>query len=364
MIKKGINKRLAEMGKIKIGGKGETRTSKSGTQYQVPVRYDHFVVTKTEKGPDGNYLIDDRIMKLLGPEPKEIKIRLLFDDIDLNFYTSFAYYAGSKCLCRGDGEIAEMTFQQSGKPTHFTIMDQIVSGSPDHKIKTRYEKSKKQEVTAGDIRFIICDPDSCPMMKPDSKGATRCKPSGILSCILSDIPEIGGVLRFRTHSWNTISNILSSLEFLKTITNGILVGLPMKLQFLKKSTQDHGNVSVVNIVFDGETYQAMRELAMIEMKNRTEHGINMKMIEERARLDGFTKDTYDPADIEAEFYSVPPETEPLPDNIEDRADIILGGVSEPEKLVEEEIQEHEYEMKTEKQESEPESEENTELDIF
>jgi hypothetical protein len=198
------------------------------------------------------------------------------------------------------------------------------------------------------------------MMQPDSKGVTRCKPSGILSCILSDIPEIGGVLRFRTHSWNTISNILSSLEFLKTITNGVLVGLPLKLQFLKKSTQDHGNVSVVNIVFDGETYQAMRELAMIEMKNRTEHGVNMKMIEERARLDGFTKDTDDPSDIEAEFYSVPPEPEPLPDNIEDRADIILGGVSESEKLVDEEIQEPE----PEKQAPEPESEENTELDIF
>jgi len=106
MIKNGLIPRLAEVGKIKIGGKGETRKSKDGKPYQLPIRFNHFVVTTTEKGENGNFVINHDIMKKLGNEPKEISIRLPFDDIDMNFYTSFQYYHGSKCVCRGDGEKA------------------------------------------------------------------------------------------------------------------------------------------------------------------------------------------------------------------------------------------------------------------
>ena len=48
-IKKGLNPRFAEVGKIKIGGKGETKKTSGGKDFQIPVRYDHFVVTTTER---------------------------------------------------------------------------------------------------------------------------------------------------------------------------------------------------------------------------------------------------------------------------------------------------------------------------
>jgi hypothetical protein len=320
MIKRGLNHRLAEVGKIKIGGKGETRTKSNGKgTYQLPVRYDHFVVTTTAKGKDGNFIPDEKVMKALGDRPTELKIRLLFDDIDMNFFTSFAFYHGAKCLCRGDGEIAEMEFIKAGKPS-FRLLDRTPNGD--------WTDSAEQKVQAGEVRHIECDPDTCPNMRPDANGATRCKPSGILSCILPDANEIGGVYRFRTHSWNTLSNILASLDLIKTISGGVLVGLPLKLQMLKKSTEEHGNVNTVNIAFDGEDYQQMRKQALLEMKNRTEHGINMLQIEHQAKAAGFMTDTDDPADVEAEFYVTEPDG-PAPeqaDDIGDRAGAILGDV--------------------------------------
>lgn len=304
MIKRGINRRLAEVGKIKIGGKGETKKSTKGTTYQIPVKYDHFVITTTERDlKTGNFIQNKKIMDILGPEPKEIKIRFLYDDIDLNFFTSYALYGSRKQLCRGDGFEAMMTFQQSGTPGVFTLID-----------------GGAKKVVAGETRKIICDPATCPMMTPDQNGATRCKPSGILSCVLADSPEIGGVYRFRTHSWNTIEGILGSLELLKTQTGGVLVGLPLKMKLVKKSTEEHGNINTVTIVFDGEGYAEMRHAAMIEMDNRTKHRVNMRLLEDQARDAGFNRDLDDPADVEAEFYTVsePRVLQPQSDDIADR----------------------------------------------
>lgn len=260
-IKNGLNPRFAEIGKIKIGGKGETRKAKDGKDYQLPVRYNHFVVTTTEKGKDGNFVIDSGLMEKLGPEPKEIPIRLPFDSIDMNFYTSFQYYHGNKCVCRGDGEKA---------------------------CRITSDGSEKQ---------VDCVPVDCEFLKSE-----KCKVSGILSCHLPMTLQVGAVHRFRTHSWNTVSNILASLEYIKENTKGILQGLPLKLVFLKKATQEHGNVPTVTIVLDGIEMMKMRELAWQEFENRTQLGLDMKMLEDKAKQAGFLDETDDPEDVQSEFY--------------------------------------------------------------
>lgn len=279
MIKKGLSPRLAEVGKIKIGGRGDLKKSKNGKDFRLPVRYDHFVVTTTEKGADGNFIIDGTIMKELGAKPKEIPIRLIFDDIDMNFYTSFQYYHGKKMMCKGDGEKA------------------VWYGSDDGIPKTG-----------------VCNPDTCKFAQPDSKGATKCKISGILSCMLPFVMDIGGVYRFRTHGWNSVSNILASLQFISENTGGVLQGLPLKLKMMKKSTEEHGNVNTVTIVLDGIQMVKMRELAFQEFQNRKMLGINMKQLEDKAVASGFLEDKDNPADVEEEFYApmqdVTPDIEP------------------------------------------------------
>jgi hypothetical protein len=263
MIKNGLIKRFAEVGKIKIGGKGETRKSKEGKDYQLPVRYDSFVITTTEKGADGNYIPDKELMvKLGGKDIKEISIRLPFDSVDMNFFTSFQYYHGSKCICRGDGERA-----------------------------VRIGKDEKES-------SVECNPSTCEFLKSD-----KCKVSGILSCQIPQSMEAGGIYRFRTHSWNSVSAILASLEYIRENTKGILQGLPLKLKFLKKSTQDHGNVNIVTIVLDGMKMIEMRNLALEEFESRARLGIDMKMIENQAREAGVMIDNDDPKDVETEFYT-------------------------------------------------------------
>lgn len=263
MIKTTHKFQMLEVGKIKIGMKGETRKSGKGTDYQLPVKLNHFIVTTTEKGADGNFLLDAVVMKKLGDKPTEIPIRLPFDDIDLNFFTQYQYYHGKKAVCKGDGERA----------------DRI---------------TKEGKIT------LQCDPETC-----EYSVGKKCKPSGVLSCMLPDSPDLGGIYRFRTHGWNSVSGILASLMFLKDNTNGVLQGLPMKLKFLKKNTEEHGAVPVVTVVLDGVEIQKFRQLAHDEAQNRRELGVDMPQIEYQAGLSGFTDDKDDPADIQDEFYPEP-----------------------------------------------------------
>ena len=273
MIKKGLSPRLAEIGKIKIGGHGEKRKSKKGADYRLPVRYENFLVTTTEKDKEtDNFIIDKEIMKKIGASAKELSIRLPFDDIDMNFFTSFQLYKGKKRRCQGDGEKAEWTNDD------------------------------------GTSKQITCDPDKCKHLE-----AGDCKVGGILSCMLTCSPEIGGVYRFRTHSWNTVSNILSALKFFSENTNGVLQGLPFKLKMLKKSTQEHGNVTTVTIVLDGIEMLKMREMALLEFDNRVKLGIDMKMIERQAKDAGFDIDRDDPENIESEFYCTEETDTELPE---------------------------------------------------
>jgi hypothetical protein len=254
--------RLAEIGKIKIGGKGEERQKKGGTgTYRLPKKYNHFVITKTEKDAAGNFIKDTAVMQKLGNEPKEIDIILPYDSIELNFPTSFSYYHGRRCICRGDGEIAT---------------------------RTGHDKKPKE---------IKCENVKCEYLQK-----AQCKPSGTLSSILPAAENIGGVYKLRTHSWNSVQNIQSSLQHIKTQTAGHLAGIPLKLQILKKHTEEHGNVITLNVVFPGNTKQ-LEEAVSTEIRRREQFKLDIGKIEQQAITAGVTADNDDPGDVEDEFYT-------------------------------------------------------------
>lgn len=266
MIKSGLTPRFAEIGKIKVGGKGKQITSKNGKDFQPPVKFDHFVITTIEKGADNNFLPDTEMMKKLGGKPKEIPIRLLFDDIDINFFTSFQFYAGAKLKCKGDGEHA-----------------------------TKYYDDTRVDV-------VECNPEKCEFARDN-----RCKISGILSCMIQGQSQFGGVYRFRTHGWNSVSNILASLQFISANNNGILAGLPLRLKMIKTPTQEHGMINTVTLVIDCNDVAEMRQLALREFESRRLIGLDIKQIEESAVRAGITIDTDSESDVQQEFYPEPPE---------------------------------------------------------
>ena len=104
MAIKNLNRRLVEIGKIKIGGKNPNKENKGANgPYRLPVKFDHFKVTDLDKDDKDNFIPNAEIMSKLGDKPKKLDILLLSDDIDNNFPTSYASYQGNKCFCRGDG---------------------------------------------------------------------------------------------------------------------------------------------------------------------------------------------------------------------------------------------------------------------
>lgn len=240
---KGISPQLCECGKIKIGKKGEARPSKGNGTFRLPTKLDHFVVTTTEKNSEGDFLEDKNIMGIIGNDCKAIPVRLLYDEAELNFPTSYAYYDSAACVCRGDGENAKLA----------------------------------------DGELVSCDPDSCPWFKE-----RKCKPNGVLSVILEDAPRVGGVYKFRTTSWNSIRNLTSAMGFIKGLTGGVLAGLPLVLTVQPKTTLIPGTKSttvifMVNIEYKG-SIGAMMSYAREEAQQRADMVGVQTQLEAQARL--------------------------------------------------------------------------------
>ena len=266
---KTLQPKLAEIGKIKIGGHGEKRKGKNG-DFRLPVKFNHFVVTTLEKDNNDNFKQNKTIMDKLGKEPTEIDIILCYDNIELNFLSSLSFYSGRKCACRGDGEKAIRQF------------------------KTGKKDKKGFDIT--EPKQIDCNPNTCEYLIDH-----KCKPNGLLSVMLPSANYIGGVYKWRTTSWNSVQNILSALTVISTKTGGKLAGIPLTLQFAKKWTADHGNVPTVNIIFKGGDAELDKAVTK-EIGRREKFKIDIKRIETTAEKVGLTADNDDPADVESEFY--------------------------------------------------------------
>jgi|GEM_PF-2618184 len=245
---KNLVPRLAEVGKIKIGGKGKECQKKDGGTFRMPVKLDHFIITTTQK-VDDEFVPDttlmERIAKTTGQSASHLTrlpVRLLYDDPTLNFPTSYAAYTVAGCICRGDGETAQRT---------------------------------------GIATPVACP---CERRKPDYKGSDKCKATGILSVVL-DTEKIGGVWKFRTTSINSIVNIMSSLDFLRSFTHGTLAGVPFDLVLSSKTVQVEGKqatVYVCHLEFNGSA-QKLAELAYEEVQRRQIARLRMEDVEAAAR---------------------------------------------------------------------------------
>lgn len=212
--------RLAEIGKIKIGGKGEERTAKSGKKYRVPDKYDHFVITTLERdgGGKGNLIPDAEIMAELGPEPKELDVILLHDDPDMNLQSKYSLYIGAMQWCVGDGERG-------------------------------YRRNRDDHAKGIESWGEMTCP--CAHWKAEKQ---PCKKTLVLSVMLLKSPKIGGVYKFRSTSEISLTNLRSAMTFILSLTGGILAGIPLKLIVQPQTVTPKGIVTkvyVANLVYAG-----------------------------------------------------------------------------------------------------------------
>ncbi len=263
---KGLIPNLLEIGKIKIGKKGEKTVSTKGNEFQLPVKLDHFLVTTTEKGADGNYIEDAETIKMFGLEKgnpiKSIPVRLLYNDLDLNFPTRYASYASGKLVCSGDGE-------------------------------------KAQTLLRGEIK--------CPCEKLDSgyQGKDKCKINGTLSVIIDGTDKFGGCHTFRTTSFNTCRSILGSMAIIQQAAGGMLAFLPLNLIIRPKTTiiPNNGGITtvyIVSLVYPGNVIELQKAALEMATQNR-QFLLSMSDIENEARkISPFDKE--DVTEIVEEFY--------------------------------------------------------------
>jgi hypothetical protein len=261
IIIKGFQPSLKEIGKIKIGSKGEERPKAGGGTFRIPVKFDHFEIVSIIRNEKGNF-IRDSVMDVLGESPKEVDIFLLFNDPTLNFITRYNQYYGGKCLCQGDGETAKMA----------------------------------------DGSTISCNPETCQQF-----AEKKCKPNGILSVILAKSPRLGGVYKFRTTSFNSIRSILSSMFFLSNLTGGVLAMIPLKLtvspmQVQPKDAVTPQTIHVVNIEFSGTASELLQKTFDMQ-KYQSAMRENIIKLENSARAVLTAPESKEEIkEIEAEFY--------------------------------------------------------------
>jgi hypothetical protein len=264
MMIKNLCPGLAEVGKIKIGNKGKVRSSQGGKDWQPPQKLDHFLITTMERGADGNFIVDERLQKKFGDPPRSIPVRLIYDDIGLNFATRYICYYGKTVFCSGDGETA-----------------------------TRLQKD-------GTFKMIPCtcgrqDPKYAGDDGPNGadnvggkNGKGKCKINGILSALIDGAEMVGGVWKFRTTSYNSVVGILSSLALIARITGGRLAGIPLNMTVTPKTVQDpiQGNqqtIYVVGLQFAG-TMDTLRSTGYQIAMDEAKHGISMAQIETQAMM--------------------------------------------------------------------------------
>ena len=223
-IIQGLIPGLTERGKIKIGLKGAERTSSGGSTFQLPQKLNHFIVTTLERGKDGNFLRDDALYTALklAAEPKKLPIMLLFDEIALNFQCRYTCYFGKTMFCSGDG-VGAFQMKSLTEPQRSPVT------CPCH---------RKEPTFKGD----------------DAKGNGKCKINGTLSCMLAGANVIGGVWKFRTTGYNSTVGILSSLTLIKTMTGGLLAGIPLVLTIQPKVATNPVDGRAVTIYVVGVEY--------------------------------------------------------------------------------------------------------------
>jgi hypothetical protein len=263
---KGLTPQLCECGKIKIGKKGSMITSQHGNNFRPPEKIDHFLITTTAKDKNGDFVPDTEIMDEIGDNCTKLNVTVMYDKPELIFPTSYARYDSAVCQCRGDGNNAR-----------------------DAKTGT----------------LIKCNPETCKFAIDK-----KCKPNGILSVILEDSPRVGGVYKFRTTSWNSIRNITSSLEFIRSLTGGYLAGLPLVLTMQPKTTVIPGTkktttIYMVNIEYRG-TLTEMREHTIRIATQKATMMDEIARIEDAALLQITAPESAEECtDVQEEFY---PET--------------------------------------------------------
>jgi hypothetical protein len=310
---KGLTRRAAVLGHIKIGGRKKVKTRKG--EMTIPVKFDHFKVTTNEQDELG-YVEDDVLMrrlmadqlrmmkeenteniyedKLVDGVPQRVLVKsiqhvsdkeleernnalrrilvtLPFDDPDENLVTSLSVYDREGCRCRGDNETAEWVDPRTGEVTKVACpcnMLQLRLGDDDEVDRRPEHEMAKRGMT------------------PNEKNGFLCKANGVLRVKIEQARTIGGVYLFRTTSMNSIRQLLDSMNSIRDLTGGTLAGYPLNLIVEPKRVRTAPNkppqiVHIVNLIFKADEDAFLRYvIEKMAVREQLKAQLNSKEIQQ------------------------------------------------------------------------------------
>jgi Recombination directionality factor-like len=213
------------LGRISIGKVVE----KNGTR--LPEKDDQFTITSQVQSRDGWLLhpLNDELRNGQDGKLRNIPIRLLFNEPDLNFRADYSLFdrTTGRPLCVGNGETCK-------------------------------------RLTKDGIQSLPCpSPDGCPLAQGNA-----CKPYGRLNVVIGEDDPLGSFV-FRTTGFNSIRTLAARLQYFSAISGNRLACLPLELRLRGKSTrQSHGTpIFYVDITV---RHGMNLEEALLEAKQREE----------------------------------------------------------------------------------------------
>lgn len=191
--------RMPRVGKIRLGIK---KPNQSGFEY--PQAIDFFLVKADDSTPAD---MAAAFHKVYDEKPRELDILFPVNNREEFFPQWLKKYGKSGLLCRGDGETAG-----------------------------------RVDTNTGEIEEIDCDPLEC-----DAYAQKQCRRVGALQFILPRLPGVG-CWQISTSSYNSIVNLNSNIDFITTLTRGVIAMLPLKLVLRPQSVLVDGKKLVIHVM--------------------------------------------------------------------------------------------------------------------
>jgi hypothetical protein len=258
------------LGRIAIGKVVENNGKR------LPQKDDQFTLTSQLQTKDGwiPHPLDGILREEQGGKLRQIPIRLLFNDPDLNLRAEYALFdrQTARPLCVGDGETC------------------------------------KRRTREGMETLPCPSPDLCPLAQGGA-----CKPYGRLNVLIGDDDPLGSFI-FRTTGFNSIRTLAARLAYFKAVSGNRLACLPLELRLRGKSTRQSRGTPIfyVDITLrEGWTLEATLAEAQCLDEERQTTGFDQKALDRTAKA-GFANGAFEDsaeesADVVEEFYPDAPD---------------------------------------------------------
>lgn len=287
-----LKPRIVELGSIRIGKKGAERVSSNNATFRLPMKLDHFLITKLTRDENDDMALDKPLMEALALEGyadadgmlRRIPIRVLSNDPEEVMQANYCWYHKAKLAGISDGHTVTLH----------------LGADSDNWLKPL--EPPMQFKHSPDI-----------LEWKDGRGDKLFKIHTIFNCVIaSRSARFGGVYKFRTSSGITGSQLFGGLLHILELTNGILVNMPLQLVIRPlqvspavmkgKSTK----VYVVHVELVGDDLKALQQQAIDQARWMVESaGTARKMLSAYRRVLRSPGDEIDPAelaDIQQEFH--------------------------------------------------------------